>query len=111
VLRPFLEAYGIVGDLLEQEGAADLDEARILERCMKLGRQYHLQRRVHSAASVSQILFRSALRLAENRGALDASLPDVAARRGALAEEIRAAVRRAEAIDALAASRRAGLIP
>jgi glycerol-3-phosphate O-acyltransferase len=111
VLRPFLEAYEIAGDLLEQEGAEpEVEEARFLDRCMKLGRQYHLQRRVHSAASVSQLLFRNALRLAENRGALDPNAPDLAERRAAFAQEIRDAARRVEAIDALAASRRAGLI-
>jgi glycerol-3-phosphate O-acyltransferase len=112
VLRPFLEAYEIAGDLLEQEGAApEVEEAGFLDRCMKLGRQYHLQRRVHSAASISQLLFRNALRLAENRGALDPNAPDLAERRAAFAQEIRDAARRVEAIDALAASRRAGLIP
>ena len=112
VLRPFLEAYQIVGDLLEQADAgASIDEARFLERCMKLGRQYHLQRRVHSAASTSQLLFKSALRLAENRGALDGESPGAGERRAALAAEIRDAVRRVGAVDALAASRRAGLIP
>ena len=111
VLRPFLEAYEIAGDLLEQEGAEPVvEEARFLDRCMKLGRQYHLQRRVHSAASISQLLFRNALRLAENRGALDPNAPDLAERRAAFAQEIRDAARRVEAIDALAASRRAGLI-
>jgi glycerol-3-phosphate O-acyltransferase len=112
VLRPFAEAYQMVGDLLEREPAgADFDEAAFLERCLRLGRQYHLQRRIHSAASVSQVLFATALRLARNRGCLDPAAADVAERRRALAEEIRDVVRRTEAIDALAASRRAGLIP
>ena len=77
---------------------------------MGLGRQYHLQRRIHSAASVSQVLFRNALQLAENRGLLDASAPDLVERRRAFAAELRGVVRRVEAIDALVASRRAGLI-
>jgi glycerol-3-phosphate O-acyltransferase len=112
VLRPFLEAYQVVGDLLEQQKPDEpFDEARAVERCMKLGHQYHLQRRLHSAASVSQILFRNALLLAENRGLLDPQNAELAERRRAFAAELRDAVRRAEAIDALAASRRAGLIP
>ena len=85
-------------------------ESAFVDRCMRVGRQYHLQRRLHSAQSVSQVLFRNALRLAENRGTLDSTAPDLAARRHAFAEEIRDVVRRVEAIDALAASRRAGLI-
>jgi glycerol-3-phosphate O-acyltransferase len=76
---------------------------------MKLGRQYHLQRRVHSAASISQLLFKSALKLADNRNALDTAVPGAAERRAALAAEIRDTARRVQAIDALAASRRAGL--
>ncbi len=110
-LRPFLEAYRVVGDVLEPLPAGrDFDEASFLERCMKLGHQHHLQRRVHSAASVSQLLFKNALRVARNRGALDPAAPDLVERRRAFAAEVRDVVRRIEAIDALAASRRAGLI-
>ena len=112
VLRPFVDAYRIVGDLLEQQdGDEPIDEERFLERCMRAGRQYHLQRRIHSAASVSQVLFRNALCLAENRDIMEPGPPDLDARRRAFADEIRSVVRRVEAIDALAASRRAGLIP
>jgi glycerol-3-phosphate O-acyltransferase len=111
VLRPFVEAYQIVGDLLEQEDPArDFDEARFLDRCLRLGRQHHLQRRLHSAQSISQVLFRNALRLAENRGLLEPGASELAAGRRAFAEEIRSVVRRVEAVDALAASRRAGLM-
>jgi hypothetical protein len=56
------------------------------------------------------VLFDSALRLAKNRGLLDPTAADLAARRSVFAVEIRQAIRRAEAIDVLAASRRAGLI-
>jgi len=110
VLRPFVEAYRIVGDLLEKSAPGEaIDEDRFVERCLRLGQQYHLQRRIHSAASASQMLFRNALRLAENRGVLRSGDPDLPARRQALAEEIRSVVRRVEVIDALAAARRAGL--
>jgi glycerol-3-phosphate O-acyltransferase len=112
ILRPFVEAYGIAAELLVREAPREpVDEARFVERCMGLGRQYHLQRRIHSAASVSQSIFRSALELARNRGLLAAGGPELAASRRAFAEEVRAAIRRVEAVDALAASRRAGLIP
>jgi glycerol-3-phosphate O-acyltransferase len=111
VLRPFVDAYRIVGDLLEQQEPSEaIDEGRFLDRCLRAGRQYHLQRRIHSAASVSQVLFRNALRLAENRGVLAGDEPDLFEARRTFAEEIRSVVRRVEAIDALAASRRAGLI-
>jgi glycerol-3-phosphate O-acyltransferase len=111
VLRPFIEAYQIVGDHLERcDPALAFDEARFTSECLGVGRQYHLQRRVHSAASVSKVLIQTATRLARNRGLLEPGAPDLIERRRAFAEEIRAGVRRVGAIDALAASRRAGLI-
>jgi glycerol-3-phosphate O-acyltransferase len=109
VLLPFFEAYRVVADGLARETAAAIDERAFLTRCMSLAEQYRLQRRIRSGESVSGVLFEAALRLAKNRGLLTDS-PDLAARRTALAAEIRAVLRRIEAIDALAASRRAGLI-
>ncbi|NNL67115.1 MAG: glycerol-3-phosphate acyltransferase, partial [Myxococcales bacterium] len=108
VLRPFVEAYQIVGDMLERESAETFRPDDFVARCLRLGRQYHMQRRIHSAQSVSKVLFQTALRLAENRGVLD-DAPDLPERRRAFAEEIRSVVRRVEAVDALAASRRAGV--
>jgi glycerol-3-phosphate O-acyltransferase len=111
VLLPFLEAYRVVGDALEREAASGaFDETGFLERCLALGRQYQLQRRIRSPESVSRVVFQTALRLAANRGLLDPGAPDVAARRQAWAEELRSVIRRADAIDVLAASRRAGLL-
>jgi glycerol-3-phosphate O-acyltransferase len=111
VLRPFADAYQIVGDQLERrDPAAAFDESGFTAECLGLGRQYHLQRRVHSAASISQVLIQTAIKLARNRGLLDPGPPDLRERRRAFAEEIRSVIRRIDAIDALAASRRAGLI-
>jgi len=111
VLRPFLEAYRLVGDHLERwDAKRPVDAAAFIAECTGLGRQYHLQQRIRSAASVSQVLIRTALDLADNRGLLDADTEGVAERRAAFAEEIRAAIRRVDAIETLAASRRVGLI-
>ncbi len=111
VLLPFLEAYRVVGDLLEREPEAErVDEPAFLHRCLGLGKQYQLQRRIRSAESLSQVLFATALKLARNRGLLEAGTPGLADRRRAFAEEIRAVTRRADVIDALAASRRARVI-
>jgi glycerol-3-phosphate O-acyltransferase len=111
VLLPFLEAYQVVGDALEREPAGGtLDEPAFLARCMALAEQYRLQHRIRSAESVSSVLFGTALKLARNRGLVDPHAADVGARRAAFAAELRAAIRRTEAIDVLAASRRAGLI-
>ena len=117
VLRPFLDAYRVVGDALERlDPSAPFDEAAFLAGCIARGKQYDLQKRVRSRESVSRVLFGTAFRLARNRGvvpATPAAADDraaLAARRRAFADEIRAAVRRLDAIDALVASRRAGLI-
>jgi glycerol-3-phosphate O-acyltransferase len=111
VLRPFLEAYRLVGDHLERwDVAATIDEAAIVGECTGLGRQYHLQQRIRSTASVSQVIIRTGLDLAKNRGLLDPATAGLAERRRDFAEEIRAAIHRIDAIETLAASRRVGLI-
>jgi glycerol-3-phosphate O-acyltransferase len=111
-LRPFLEAYQVVSENLARiEPGAKLDEARFLGECLALGRQLLLQRRILSGSSVSKVLFQTALKLARNRRVLDPDASEGAERRAAFAAEIRDALRRTEAIAALAASRRAGLIP
>ncbi len=110
-LRPFLEAYQVVGDMLElQDPERPIDEETFVRQCLGLGRQYHLQRRIRSPESVSKVLFQTALKLARNRDLVELGPPDLRERRAAFAEEIRRVVRRIGAVDALAASRRAGLI-
>ena len=110
VLRPFLDAYRLVGDQLERwDPDTEVDESRFVAECMGLGKQYHLQGTIHSAASVSQVLIKTALKLAANRGLLKTGAPDQREQRREFAEEIHAGVRRIDAIDALAASRRAGI--
>ena len=112
VLRPYLQAYRVVADTLVLEKAdATFDQNAFLGRCMGLGKQYLLQRRIESAESVSKVLFDTALKLARNRELLDPGPPDLVERRRAFAEEIRAAIRRTDAIELLAKSRVAGLIP
>ncbi len=111
VLRPFLDAYRITTDQLERwDPALEVDQGSFVDAAMGLGKQYHLQGTIHSAASVSQLLIRTALRLAENRGLLKLGAPDLVEQRRELASEVRATLRRIDAIDALAASRRSGLI-
>jgi glycerol-3-phosphate O-acyltransferase len=110
-LRPFLEAYRVVGDALESlPPGAPFDEAAFLRACLALGRQYALQRRIRSHESISKVLFQTALRLARNRGLLETGAPDLEARRRAFAEEIRSSVRRVDGVEALARARRAGVI-
>jgi glycerol-3-phosphate O-acyltransferase len=111
VLRPFLDAYRLVGDQLERQDPHEpIDEARFVSACCGLGRQYHLQQRIRSAASISQVILRTALELAKNRQLLEPAQPDLPQRRQEFASEIRVAIRGVDAIEALAASRRAGMI-
>ncbi|HEV7734696.1 MAG TPA: glycerol-3-phosphate 1-O-acyltransferase [Candidatus Binatia bacterium] len=111
ILRPFLQGYQVVGDTLERENpAVAIDQAKLLDRCLGVGKQYLLQRRISNAESVSKVLFEAALRLAKNRGLLEPGAPDLAERRKAFADEIRSAVRRADAVEALVAARVTRLI-
>ena len=88
VLRPFLEAYRVVGDILARradDARIDLDD--LVTEALALGKQYLLRRRIHTAESVSNILFTSAAAVAANRG-LFKDGPDVPTARTAFAEQL-----------------------
>ncbi len=110
ILRPFVDAWRTVADaLLRHDGKAPVEEGPFVEKCLSLGKQYVLQKRVHSEESVSKVLFATALKLAANRKLLGVG-EGIVERRRALAEELKDVVRRLDAVESLAASRRAGLI-
>lgn len=114
ILRPFIDAWRTVADaLLRSEVGTPVEEGAFVGKCLALGRQYVLQKRVHSEESVSKVLFSTALKLAGNRNLLSAG-PDgpeaLVERRRAFADQLKDVVRRIDAIESLAASRRAGLI-
>lgn len=104
-LRPFLESYQVVADVLT---IADepLDEKAAIERSMALGKQYRLQNRIAAEESVSKILFESAYRLADNRGLLQEDCPKEEIR--AFGDEIRDTLRRVAVSESLATRRWAG---
>jgi glycerol-3-phosphate O-acyltransferase len=111
ILRPFLEAYRVVGDALERRDPAEpLDEAAFLNECLALGKQYSLQRHIKSAESVSKVLFATALKLARNRGLTATGGEELAAKRRAFARQLREAIRRVDAVQALVHARLSGLI-
>ena len=87
----------------------EVDTKRFISECLGLGRQYRLQRRIATEESVSQVLFKSALALAENRDLLDIDDENLGERRKVFAAEIQEALRRITAIEALRAARRAGI--
>jgi glycerol-3-phosphate O-acyltransferase len=101
VLRPFLDAYRVVAEQLA--GWPDdepFDTSRFLDECLRLGRQWVLQKRLASEESVSLELFKPALRLAEHRGLVGIG-PETAARRRDFRDELRETVRRVGVIAAL----------
>ena len=103
VVRPFVEAYRLVADVLVHDHAV-VSDSEVVRQALGLGRQYVAQDRLHSSESVSALLFQTALQLARNRGLLEAG-PDLAERRSAFLAELRDLVRRLDHIENLAIRR------
>jgi glycerol-3-phosphate O-acyltransferase len=109
IVRPFVEAYRLVADVLATEdvtaGVDTLaDDAEVTRRALGLGHQYVAQRRLRSSESVSVLLFQTALQLARNRGLFDPG-EDLAKRRAAFLTELRNLLRRIDRIEDLAIQR------
>lgn len=115
VLTPFVEAYFIVADrLAAQPLDVAVDKKKLTEECVRVGRQYVLQKRLSSPECVSREVFGNALSLAANRDLLKpaasgeaAGQSDLGARRRAFAAELASVVERLAAIAALDNARRA----
>jgi glycerol-3-phosphate O-acyltransferase len=103
VVRPFVEAYRLVADVLAHDDAV-VSDSEVVRRALGLGRQYVAQHRLRSSESVSALLFQTALQLARNRGLLEAG-PGLAERRAAFLAELRDLVRRLDQIENLAIRR------
>jgi glycerol-3-phosphate O-acyltransferase len=72
MVRPFVEAYRIVADVLVNDDvAASNEDSEVTSRALGLGHQYVAQRRLRSSESVSVLLFQTGLQLARNRGLLE----------------------------------------
>jgi glycerol-3-phosphate O-acyltransferase len=84
---PILDAYQVVGDELEAL-KGKYDEKSFLKACLARARMYRIEQRLISGESASQVLFKSALALAANRGLID-DTEGVATRRAAFAAEVR----------------------
>jgi glycerol-3-phosphate O-acyltransferase len=100
MLSSFLEAYGIVADVLRDLPAGPVEEKALEKRCLGVGRQYLLQERVHSSESVSSLLFRTGVKLVASRGLLRGGR-EVAAQRVVFAKEMRELVSRGVQINGL----------
>jgi glycerol-3-phosphate O-acyltransferase len=79
MLRPFLEAYRIIADVLIKHPKPD-DDATLVKLALGMGRQYQMQGLVSSDEPVSALVFRTALTLARSKGLMDADA-DTTARR------------------------------
>jgi glycerol-3-phosphate O-acyltransferase len=102
MLSSFLEAYLVVAEqLAEQDPSAAIDEKVFLARCLGVGHQYRLQRRIQSTESISRELFATALRVAANRRLVAPGGEDLAARRVAFADQVRTLVARLQRIHAI----------
>jgi glycerol-3-phosphate O-acyltransferase len=112
IVRPFVEAYRLVADVLASEdvaaaaaGQGELaDDAEVTRRALGLGQQYVAQHRLRSSESVSVLLFATGLQLARNRGLFDPG-EDLAKRRAAFLTELRDLLRRIDRIEDLAVRR------
>jgi glycerol-3-phosphate O-acyltransferase len=92
---PILDAYQVVGDELESLKGR-FEEKAFLKACLARARMYRIEQKLISGESASQVLFKSALNLASNRGLID-DAPDAAQRRAEFAAEVREARRLAAA--------------
>lgn len=80
---------------------AEAVESLLRKPRLALGRQYKLERRIRSGASVSTALFQTALLLAQGRGLLGPDPADRPGRRAAFAEEIQQTLKRLDFIEGL----------
>lgn len=87
MLRPFIEAYEIVADVL-LEAPAQIDEKELTQRALGVGSQRLAQRQVRSNESVSALLFATARQVAADQGLLDPAA-DLTERRQAFLTELR----------------------
>jgi glycerol-3-phosphate O-acyltransferase len=88
VLRPFLEAYRVVADLIEEDAyMGTIDQSTLVDRALRAGREQLAAGTITSGQSVSKILFEDAVTLARHRGMFEPG-PDVVERRKAFAAEI-----------------------
>ena len=79
-LRSFVEGYLVVClGLLAKDAPDDEDVPTLVERCLKIGKQAYLQRRIHNEESVAKVILQNGVKLAQNYKAFtpkEAANPD-----------------------------------
>ncbi|MUL46303.1 acyltransferase [Mycobacterium sp. CBMA293] len=69
VLRPYVDAYRVVAQqLLNEPSDQRFDEQRFLDGCLRLAKQWSLQKRIASEESISREMFATGIKLAAHRG-------------------------------------------
>ncbi len=104
LLRSFIEAYAVVGEVATTAAGSATPDEELLDRCMGLGQQYLLQGRLRSPEAVSRHLYRSGLELARNRDLLSCA-PGSAERQSAFALYTRDVLRRLSVVHRIAVER------
>jgi glycerol-3-phosphate O-acyltransferase len=115
VLRPFIDSYAVVAHELLEVGTPGIDDREFIARCLQIGNQWVLQRRIASAESISGEMFTTALRLARHRGLIDppegTNADHVEQERMEFLREVESVRARISAISARAAIREPGYTP
>jgi glycerol-3-phosphate O-acyltransferase len=91
VLRPYVDAYRVVAQqLLASTPDEAFEEEQFLDACLRLAKQWSLQKRIASEESISGEMFGTGIKLATHRGLLDGgtSAEELAARRQVFAEDL-----------------------
>ncbi|MGH3582200.1 MAG: hypothetical protein ACRDUB_11490, partial [Mycobacterium sp.] len=91
VLRPYVDAYRVVAQQLLVSAADETwEEEQFLDACLRLAKQWSLQKRIASEESISGEMFGTGIKLATHRGLLDTgiSAQELTTRRQVFAEEL-----------------------
>ena len=87
-LLPYVEAYGIVAQVLERLGPGmSVDEKECVAAALKLGQQRFLQRQISSKASIAKLLFSNGYKLFSNQDLTSDGDSAVVGRRAVVARE------------------------
>ena len=98
ILRPFFDAYAIVGDLISLHADEPvLDPDRLAREASATARDHLARGILKSPESVSSLVIAAAVNLADNRELFDSS-SDVAERRRAFGAQLRAVVERLDSL-------------
>lgn len=107
-LLPYIEAYGIVAEVLARLDPGDgIDEKECVAMSLKYGQQLYLQQRITSKASIAKLLFTNGYNLFTNKGLTIGGDTAAADQRNIVLQEFSALSERLERIRAFAQSRRA----